>query len=527
MQPRSRAAAPTLIMSESTPLVGPSQETIDTVVPGDGVRPLIAPEASPRGRHLGQFSTLTLFVARMVGLGIFTTPGLVYQSVGGSPVSFVVAWLAGALIAGSGLSLYLELGLYLPRSGATKIFLEFCFPRPRLFMSVVFGVFTTVFSLSSANALVFGEYGRVVLGMEYSEAAASAIGIGLIVTAVVLHSAVARAGVALQNTVCAIKLAMFVGIAAMAVWVLAVPTSITGIHNQLLWDQLKTPVAMTPSAAGGTVLKCIYAFGGWTTAHIVQNEIKDPISTLRRTGWTAFALVVFVYAAMNCMYLVVLPHDALMAGHGDAIGAMLFDRVFGPGFLGGRLLSLFVALGALGNVLVVVYADARMIQQVAREGFLPGADILARNIGGAPTPALVLHGFVSCCVLLLPPKGDLFGYLVSIQIYPNQLFHALLAVGLYRIRRRFPRTIAPLRAPTWAVVFCFLSLSAIVLGPFVPQRRIDTGYPSYALAGWCILGALFLYWVVLMKVTPSMGITYTRQPTIQPDGLVVTTWKRQ
>ena len=75
------------------------------------------------GRHLGLMSTTFLIIGRIIGVGIFSTPGSVTLGVGSVGASLML-WLLGALLAFSGLSVWLEFGCMFPRSGGEKVYLE-------------------------------------------------------------------------------------------------------------------------------------------------------------------------------------------------------------------------------------------------------------------------------------------------------------------------------------------------------------------------------------------------------------------
>jgi amino acid transporter len=78
-------------------------------------------------------------VGRIIGTGIFSTPSSVISSVG-SVGAAMLLWLLGLALAGSGLSVWLELGCMIPRSGGEKVYLEAAYRRPKLLITVVFAV---------------------------------------------------------------------------------------------------------------------------------------------------------------------------------------------------------------------------------------------------------------------------------------------------------------------------------------------------------------------------------------------------
>ena len=145
----------------SEPLVDdviiPSEAPKSPILPNEDVLFLQDLEDVPQGRHLGLFSTIVLFVARMVGSGIFATSSGIFQDSGRSPFWFFMAWIVAALLSFAGLYVYLELGSLVPRSGGTKPFLEFIYNRPKMMVSVVFLMFSVMFGVTILNILVFGE----------------------------------------------------------------------------------------------------------------------------------------------------------------------------------------------------------------------------------------------------------------------------------------------------------------------------------------------------------------------------------
>jgi amino acid permease len=76
----------------------------------------VLPETAVTGRNLGWSSAYILIMSRVIGSGIFATPGAIVQSVGSVGITLML-WIAGALISWLGLAISLEYGCMLPRSG--------------------------------------------------------------------------------------------------------------------------------------------------------------------------------------------------------------------------------------------------------------------------------------------------------------------------------------------------------------------------------------------------------------------------
>lgn len=77
-------------------------------------------ETAVLGRTLGWRSAYILIISRVIGSGIFATPGSIVSSVGSIGLSLTL-WVAGAVLSWFGLAVGLEYGCMLPRSGGKSI----------------------------------------------------------------------------------------------------------------------------------------------------------------------------------------------------------------------------------------------------------------------------------------------------------------------------------------------------------------------------------------------------------------------
>jgi amino acid transporter len=72
------------------------------------------------GKSLSWASAYILVVSRVVGSGIFATPGSIVKSTGSIGLSLLV-WLVGTVLAACGMAVSMEFGCMLPRSGGDKV----------------------------------------------------------------------------------------------------------------------------------------------------------------------------------------------------------------------------------------------------------------------------------------------------------------------------------------------------------------------------------------------------------------------
>ncbi|KAK6199349.1 very low affinity methionine permease [Scheffersomyces amazonensis] len=486
-------------------------------------------EDLPQGRHLGLFSTIILFISRILGSGIFSIASGIYEDCGGSIFLFFLAWFIAAITAFSGLYIYLELGSLVPRSGGTKVFLEFIYEKPRLLATVAYSIYSIIFGFTLSNILIFGEYSLHAMGFNVTPLRIRIVGLSFLYAAALIHGISVHHGVKVQNLIGALKLGLIVVMLGTGGYVTLFPSSITKIESNLHWDDMfKTRTTVTASKFAGAVIKATFSFGGWNSVHNVTSEIKDPVRTLKIAGPASLGIMSLVYVLINLAYLIVIPGDDII-NNGTLVGSLLFEKVYGYR-IGRQLLTLSVAICAAGNVFVVIYTISRISQEVFREGYLPFSKFMSSNWPfGAPMPTLILSVLTSTLVILIFPKGDIYNYIVSLEGYPSQVALAFVAFGIFIIRRRYPEIKAPIRASLFGTSLVLLTSVYLIISPLAttvsPNPKGLEYWPSYALLGIACVIFCILFWVIKFSFLPWL-FNYTLEPEEfqLEDGLVVKKW---
>ncbi|OBA19389.1 amino acid transporter [Metschnikowia bicuspidata var. bicuspidata NRRL YB-4993] len=488
------------------------------------------PEEAPQGRHLGLYSTIILFVSRILGSGFLAISSGMYNDCGRSPFIFLLSWVTAAILAFSGLFVYLELGSLIPRSGGTKVFLEFIYDKPYMMMSVIISVYSVMFGFTLLNLLVFGEYFLHAFNIEPTVFRTRLTGLSLLYIVCAFHGLSVRHGIKVQDFIGFMKLILAAIIVCTGIWVNMFPYSVTHIEYQMKFDEFfpaKTKLSFSLFAS--SVIKGTFAFSGWNSVHTVTNEIKDPIRTLKIAGPVALSIISLTYLVINFTYLAVIPSDEI-ARSGQLIGSILFEKVFGYHF-GKQFLTLSSAICTGGNVFVVLYTISRVSQEVFREGYLPFSGFMASNWPrDAPLPTLLLSCAFSTLIIVLSPGGDVYNYIVSLESYPQQLFVALCAIGIFIIRYKHPDVIAPIRSSYVGTSIVILISSYLLILPLTDASPNPLGMEKwipYTYLALLSLFVCFVYWLFMFLIGPRLGgYTLLVEETRQEDGLVVKKWVR-
>lgn len=315
------------------------------------------PEAATFGRNLTWTSAYMLTVSRIVGSGIFATPGNIYKSVGSVGLALTI-WVVGAGIAACGLAVSMELGCMLPRSGGMKVYLEFMYRRPRFLASTLVAVQAVVLGFTASNCIVFGEYILVALNMKVTAFAQRTLAVGLLTAITIVHGCFLKTGIWIQNALAWVKIGLMASMALLGVVTIFLPQSSSSkTSEQLSLTRLFEGSNWDILALSTAILKVSYSFAGYDNVNNVLNEVKDPVRTLKTMAPTALLTVAVFYMMLNIAYFLVVPLEDIK-NSGELIAALFFERIFGQG-VGSIVLSILVAVSAAGNVMVVTFSLVR------------------------------------------------------------------------------------------------------------------------------------------------------------------------
>lgn len=300
-------------------------------------------------------------------------------------------WVIGGVLTFCGLSVWLEFGLAIPRSGGEKNYLERVYRRPRYLATCVLASQMILLGFSSGNALAFGRYVLAASGTGLGDGwAARGIGVAATTFAVGLHAIFPKWGIRLVNVLGVFKVVIllfivFSGFAALAGH-LRIPQP-NNFHNAFALEVTEDYGGTGVYGYANALLNIIYSYKGWENANYVIGELKHPRKTLSVAAPLAIGGVTILYVLANVAYFAAIPKKDLATSE-VLVAALFFKNVFGDS-AGAKSLPVFVALSNLGNVLAVSFAHARLNQEFGKEALLPFSRFWASiKPFGAPAPAV-------------------------------------------------------------------------------------------------------------------------------------------
>jgi amino acid transporter len=132
-------------------------------------------------------------------------------------------------------------------------------------------------------------------------------------------------------------------------------------------------------------------------------------------------------------------------------------------------------------------------------------------------------------MILAPPAGDAFNFIVDLQSYPNNIFLFALTIGLLLIRRsRKKLGLGSSEADfkTWDVAIYFsiaVNVFLLVMPWYPPPKGRNGGdvsfwYATYCAVGVGIMGICVVYYVAWIFVLPRWGGYRIRQELVVLEG---------
>ena len=286
-------------------------------------------------RRLGPFDAAAIIVANVIGGGILFRSPAVAAAIPDAPW-FLLAWVAGGVLAFMGAMAYAELAALRPKAGGEYVYLREAFGPLAGFLtgwtSFVAGftgamAASAVFLIVTLDRFIPGvANGTPLLAIpipftsnavtfSIHTLAASAV---IIVAALIHIRGVAHGRIAsnVLTTFKIVSLVVFIGFGL---------TAGTGTPSNVM--QSVGPVTTTGFLFA--LIPVMFTYSGWNAASYMAEEIRDPGRNVPRSLLMGTAIVIAIYLLINILYLWVIPIGELATLGGKSVLDVVGDRLLG------------------------------------------------------------------------------------------------------------------------------------------------------------------------------------------------------
>jgi solute carrier family 7 (L-type amino acid transporter), member 6 len=238
----------------------------------------------PEAPRLTFLNGLALVLGLQIGSGIFSAPSHVSLYVF-SAGEGVLVWLFAGLLAWTGASSFIELGLAVPRNGGMQEYLQFCYGD---FAGFLFTWIWVVIAKPSANAViatVLADYLTSVFPFEATPVLLSKlVGVLAIVTIAFVNCLTAKAGPNVANGFLVLKLLLVISIITVGISVCGrtgkgVPSTGLGWFGGTDNDE-QLPIWTRFGHLVTALLGALFCYGGWESVSISQSPQLGELTSL-------------------------------------------------------------------------------------------------------------------------------------------------------------------------------------------------------------------------------------------------------
>ncbi|VEU23047.1 DEKNAAC104300 [Brettanomyces naardenensis] len=471
---------------------------------------------SPLGYHITAFSTFYLIVQGVIGTGIFATPASVLVSMGSIGASYVL-WIVGFIIVLFQTFMYVEYTSYFRhRSGAEVVYLEQSFPNPKFLVPVVYAATNVLLSFDTSAAQAFSTYIYDAAGYDASNWEIRGLGIAALVLGALITAFNSNFAVKMNNVIGFIKVIFVLFLALSSLAVLAGSTKVPKEAAHAVFDNAWAGTTTDGNSISNAILKVYFSFWGVPYAFgvVAESHPKNTVRTYSIAIPLTMFFILIIYTLVITGYYAGVANVNEIKNTGNLIAAVYFQKIFGTK-ASVKALSAFVSISAFGHLQTAYLSHSRSLRECGRQGVLPYPRLWTSvKPFGTPLFPIFITFLVNFVVLIAPPPGDAYNFVVDIGSYSSYIFAVLLAIGLFKLRkarRKVGLGYREFHCPTIILVIVLLFSLFVIVMAFVPPKGTLKGddvsffYAAYPITtiGICIV--CVIYYFLWAYLAPRIG----------------------
>lgn len=417
-------------------------------------------------------------IGACIGSGIFLSPSLVagYLS---SPLWVLLAWGLGFVHALTGSLTFSEFGAMYPRAGGHYAYLKEIYGDLTGFLYAWVTFIVINGSAIAALSLTFARYFAVIVPL--SERGVIVVG----AAAILAMAAINVLGISFSDL--SAKIFTTLKLAGLAVIILVgiFLGRVAQSGFSLTWrsESFSAPGLSLLSAFGLAFVGVYFSIGGWQHASYLAGEARSPRRTVPRAMIMGAFVVGAVYWLTNLSYMLLLPTKQI--ADSSCVAADAVKTVLPWGSV---IISVMIALAALGSVGICTYSVPRIFFALASDGLFFRTFAKVHPRFKTPANAILLQCGWAIILLLL---WGTFANIITYLVFMDALFMLLVGVGVILLRRTkkdVERPYKTLGYPLTPIIFVLIN------GFFLVITLIEKPAQSWAAIACLLLGfPLYFY----------------------------------
>ena len=343
-------------------------------------------------REISLGSSVLIVIGNIIGVGIFTTSGLIAGELGESRW-LIGVWLVGGALALMGALCYSALARETPRAGGEYAFLYPAFGPLIAFYAGWASLLIGFSAPIAAGSIALVAYAGPLLPFSTSGDFASkttSVVLLLLVTAGI--SSGLKFGTRLHSLLTILNLALLILFASATLWQAG-----SSSHLAAALGSQTGSATFSFATLGSTVIFVMFAYSGWNAAAYVSEEVRNPRVNIPVALVCGTVVVIGAYLLINVAYFSAVP-VAELSGK-IAVAEVVASVSFGP--WGSVLLSLLIGTAIISSITAMSIAGPRVYFAMARDGLLPETLSRVDPRRKVPTYAIWFQSAVAVILILI------------------------------------------------------------------------------------------------------------------------------
>lgn len=425
-------------------------------------------------RKLGLFPATNIVVANMIGAGIFTTSGLLMAGLN-DPILMLALWVVGGIISLCGALSYGELGAAMPGAGGEYLFLSRLYNPLFGFLSGWVSFIVGFSAPIAASAMGFSEYfcrafpaipgWLQVNGILEPGYTKTVISVSVILIFTMIHYRGMKTGALVQNILTLLKVTLIVFL------LLAGFLSGKGDLNNFNSVPGVTSGISGWKTIGLSLMWIMFAYSGWNASTYLGAEIKNPLKTLPRSLMLGTGIVIFLYLALNVLYIYGIKPEEMKGV--ISVGGMAMGNLFGPA--ADTLFSLLIAFALFSSLSAFIIIGPRVYYSMAKDGLFFKSVAKIHPKFQVPSNSIVLQALIAVILTL----SGTFEQVLTYMGFALGIFPILTVAGIFLQRKNNPDAIKLPGFPFVQLIYIAAGLMILVLS-FL-ERPVESSIASFTV----------------------------------------------
>ncbi|GAB5528112.1 MAG: amino acid permease [Roseivirga sp.] len=372
-------------------------------------------------KKLGPLDGAILIFSNVVGVGIFTTPGIVAASVTDQWL-FLSTWLVGGIFAFIGAHGYAKLSTTYPKAGGEYIYLKKSFGPLAGFLSGWTSFVAGFSGAIAASAVGFAFYLKRALpdmgDTLFGVATEPMLAIILILGVDFIHIISVKAGSRFHYWLGGLAIIAIIGLVVLG---LVAPATAAAAPT-------KTPVKGTAFLLA--LVPVLFTYSGWNAAVYLAEEIRNPDRNLYKSLILGTTAVVLIYLVLNLLFVKILGLEAM--SNSLEVGFDMAYKLLGE--TGSIVITIIILLALLSSVSAMIMAGPRIYFAMARDRLFPRQVEKLHTRFHTPAIAILAQSLWSALLVITGTFEDILIYTgFSIILFSGLSIFSLLTNPAFKV----------------------------------------------------------------------------------------------